>query len=206
MAFGIDSGHGICCRFVTVLALLALGSPALRAADPPVPLSGSRVRSTDAAIRLAIDEAAARSATFRNLLAAIDHASGIVYVEPGYCSFGQLKGCVLPYIAPTQGQRYLRIVIAPDPRISHDQRLALIAHELQHGVEILDHPEVIDTRTMELMFRRQGHPIGKGLAGYETTAALSTGSRVLDELGRQRQASVQGEPQGRDGNVTAGPR
>jgi hypothetical protein len=205
MAFGIDSGHGICCRFVTVLALLALGSPALRAADPPVPLTGSRVRSTDAAIRSAIEEAAGRSATFRDLVAAIDHASGIVYVEPGYCSFGQLKGCVLPYVASAQGQRYLRIVVAPDLRISHDQRLALIAHELQHAVEILDHPEVINTGTMELMFRRLGYPIGKGLAGYETTAALSTGSRVLDELARQRQTRAQGDPQGRGGIVTAVP-
>jgi hypothetical protein len=129
-----------------------------------------------------LKEGRERSETFRTLLAAIDHSNGIVYVEFGYCAFGHLDGCLLPFIASTHGDRYVRVIVTPEKsRLSHDQLLALIGHELRHALEVLEHPEVVDVPTMEHMYRSIGTPIA-GQRGFETSAARSTGNTVLTEL------------------------
>ena len=119
---------------------------------------------------------------------AIDHSAGITYVEFGFCAFGHLNGCLLPFIARVQGDRYLRVVVSPDKnRRSHDQLIALIAHELQHALEVIEHEDVVDAATMQAMFRKIGVSV-KG--GYETAAAGAMGDRVLAELTTDRIRSV----------------
>ena len=161
------------CAFICASAL-----PAVAMTAP-----ATRVRSTDATILELLREGAERSATFRGLTDAIAHSTGIVYVEFGYCAFGHVNGCLLPFIASTHGDRYLRIVVTPDKkRRSHDQLLALIAHELQHALEVIAHAEVVDVATMEAMYRRIGTPLTGGMTGYETFAARVAGDTVLSEL------------------------
>jgi len=153
-------------------------SPAAAATD----LQAS-VRSTDGPTLQLIEEGTERSATFRALVASINRSDGIVYVERGICAFGHVNGCVLPFIAATQGHRYLRILVTPDKsRVSHDHILALIAHELQHAREVIEHPRVIDVATMEEMYRRIGTPLAGHQSGYETSAARAAGDIVLGEL------------------------
>ena len=128
-----------------------------------------------------IQEGRERSKTFDELAAAIDRSAGIVYVEFGYCAFGHLNGCLLPFIARVEGERYLRIVVSPDKnQRTHDQLLALMAHELQHAREVIAHQEVVDAPTMQAMFRKIGAPVKHG---YETPAAQAMGDKVLAELG-----------------------
>jgi hypothetical protein len=147
-----------------------------------------RVRSTDTTILELLREGAERSATFRGLTEAIARSTGIVYVEFGYCAFGHVNGCLLPFIASTHGERYLRILVTPDKnRRSHDQLLALIAHELQHALEVIEHEDVVDATTLEAMYRRIGTPLTGGLSGYETSAARAAGDTVLSELLAKRQ-------------------
>jgi hypothetical protein len=130
-----------------------------------------------------LKEGRERSATFRALVEAIDHTNGIVYVEFGYCAFRHLDGCLLPFIASTHGDRYVRVIVTPDRRrVSHDQRVALIAHELRHVIEVLEHPEVVDVTTMEAMYSKIGTPLTGGRRGYETSAARAAGDAVLSEL------------------------
>jgi hypothetical protein len=73
-----------------------------------------RVRSTDATILDLLKEGNDRSATFHTLTAAIGRSNGIVYIEFGYCTFGRVNGCLLPFIAASHGDRYLRILVTPD--------------------------------------------------------------------------------------------
>src|SRR5262249_9154748 len=130
-----------------------------------------------------IAQGAARSATFCALVAIINASHDIVYVEYGYCRFGRVNGCLLPYIASSGAERYLRVLVTPDKnRLSHDRRLAILAHQLQHAIEVIEHPEVVDLTTMERMFRRIGTPQGDGMTGYETSAARAAGDAVLAEL------------------------
>ena len=165
-------------RLVLTLAFVcAFTWPAAGATDDP-----SRVRSTNGQMLGLINEGTERAATFRTLVDVINRSNGIVYVEWGICAFGHVNGCVLPFIAPTQGNRYIRILVTPDKnRISHDQLLALIAHELQHAREVIEHADVIDVAAMGEMYRRIGTPL-TGQSGYETSAARTAGDAVLSEL------------------------
>jgi hypothetical protein len=143
----------------------------------------TRVRSTDAGILALVREGTDRSATFSMLVDAIRRSNGIVYIEFGYCAFGHLNGCLLSYIAPARGDRYLRIIVTPDKnRRSHDQLLALIVHELRHALEVIEHVEIVDVPAMEALYRRIGTPETSGLTGYETSAARAAGDAALSEL------------------------
>jgi len=142
-----------------------------------------RVRSTDTRVLDLLRGGADRSATFRALIDTIGRSNGIVYIEFGYCAFGHLDGCLMPFLAPAHGDRYLRIVVTNDKnRRTHDQLLGLIAHEMRHALEVLDHEEVVDVATMEAMYRKIGVPLTGGLTGYETSAARAAERDVLAEL------------------------
>lgn len=163
---------------VASAVVCAFISPAAAATDVQ-----ASVRSTDGPTLQLIEEGTERSVTFRVLVAGINHSDGIVYVERGICAFGHVNGCVLPFIAATQGHRYLRILVTADKsRVSHDHVLALIAHELQHAREVIEHPDVIDVATMEQLYRRIGTPLAGCQSEYETSAARAAGNAVLNEL------------------------
>jgi hypothetical protein len=134
-----------------------------------------------------LEEGRERSPKFRSLVDAIDQSTGIVYVEFGYCAFGHLEGCLLRHIAMTRGDRYLRVLIIRDKnRLSHDRLLSVIAHELQHALEVIEHPEVVDPTTMETMFHEIGVPLTGGSHGYETSAAHAAEYAVFAELCAKR--------------------
>jgi hypothetical protein len=147
----------------------------------------SRVRSSNAVILASLSEGVERSATFAGLVDAIARSNGIVYVEFGYCAFGHLNGCLLPFLAPSEHARYLRIVVTPDKtRQSHDQLLALVGHEMQHAREVLDDPKVDDLPAMQLLYRKIGTPIAGPQGGFETTAARTAEDAISSELSRTR--------------------
>jgi hypothetical protein len=150
----------------------------LASADVP-----GNVRSTDSRIVELLNEGATRSETFRRLLSTIRASTDIVYVDFGYCAFGRVNGCLLPVLTSPRGDRYLRILIVRDKnRLSHDQLLALIGHELQHAVEVIDAVDVVDLKTMVAMYSRTGRPLTSGLFGFETSAARAAGAAVLSDL------------------------
>jgi hypothetical protein len=182
---GFCPGFVISCALAGALAWPASAAASDRSAKALALRRGSpsRVRSTDAAVLALFREGAERSATFGALIDAVDHSNGIVYVEFGYCGFGHLNGCLLPFVAASHGDRYLRVVVTPDKtRRSHDQLLALIAHELRHALEVIEHEEVVNAATMDAMYRRIGTPLTGRLTGYETSAARASGHAVLSEL------------------------
>ena len=142
------SGASSLIILAAIIVCSAAGERAASAAD------ASRVRSSDTAILSLVREGADRSATFSMLVDRVEHSNGIVYVEFGYCAFGHLNACVLPLIASPHGDRYLRILVTPDKtRRSHDQLLALIAHELRHALEVFDDRDVVDVATMTAMYK-----------------------------------------------------
>jgi hypothetical protein len=152
---------------------------------PATPLArlSDRVRSTDGSMLQLLREGGNRSTTFRGLLDIIGQSTAIVYVEFGYCAFGHLNGCLLPFLTSSHGDRYLRVLVTPDTRRrSHDQLIALVAHELRHVVEVIQHQEVVDADSMEAMYRKIGIPLAGNSRAYETSAARAAGDAVLLEL------------------------
>jgi len=147
---------------------------------------GAGVRSTNTVVSALIREGSMRSPSFRRLLDRVSEANGIVYVEFGHCAFGHLNGCLLPFLVPTTGGRYLRLVVTPDKtRVDHDGLIALLAHELQHALEVLAHPDVVDLDSMLAMYAQIGRPLS-GRSGYETSEAHAVQDGVASELRTDR--------------------
>ena len=137
------------------------------------------VRAMAPFVRALITDTAARSATVRELLARLACTDVIVYVE--------LTGSMQVPVARTKlvtsapGVRFLRIGInAALP--SHDLA-PLLAHELQHAVEIAENPSVTTEDGVRRLYERIGRALGDDR--FETEAARDVEWIVRGELRRK---------------------
>jgi tetratricopeptide (TPR) repeat protein len=120
----------------------------------PLPASqdggeSSRVRTADGRIRLAIQYGLDRSARFRSLNAAIESSDVVIYLEDGRCNVRESAGCIL-FAGATKSARYVRVRV--DPKQPLAKLVPMIAHELQHAVEIAHAPEVVDFSTLARLY------------------------------------------------------
>lgn len=153
-----------------MLALWLIGS-----ADKPPMASMARVRPTRGAEMILLD-AAARSATVRDLLDRIAASDVIVYVEltaPAQVPIARTK-----LVAATPAARFLRVGI--NVALPMHDWAALLGHELQHAVEIAEHPDVRDDEGVRRLYASIGHQYG--IDNYETDAAVTIERRVREEL------------------------
>jgi hypothetical protein len=157
---------------VFVVALLLTEQPV----DP-------HVRASDPRIRALMTEATDRSPTFRSLIAKLNDSDVIVYLVAGVTRDG--LGAYLLNRILTQGPyRSLRIIVNPHGR---DERvIAVIAHELQHALEVAQASEVGRSETVEDYFARMGFRSGCPRDCYETTEAMDTERTVREELRAHR--------------------
>ena len=138
-----------------------------------------RLRPEGAAIRALIDQGIERSATFRDLHAALENGNVIVYVRFSRCSPG-VPACLVWAEAGTDARRLL-IKIDRFGR-SPDELAALLAHELQHANEVAANSDIRDLASFQKAFATRGW---KHRAGFETEEAGNISKRVAAELSRQ---------------------
>ena len=140
-----------------------------------------RVRSTERFMIALIREGYERSAAFRDLVDVLQRSNAIVVVQPASCAGGRIRSCLVSVIGSGR-ERHIRIKV--DPNMSHDWLIATVAHELQHAVEIVEHPDVIDASGVLKLYR--GIALGRCREGLseecEIRRALETERRVLEEL------------------------
>lgn len=143
--------------------------------------SASHVRSTDPKILTLIDAGISRSAAFRNLIAMLNESDVIVYIEPKLTRQG-LAGYLSHHVVARGQYRYLRIVI----EIAGSERrlVSLLAHELQHAVEVARAPEARDSESIERLFSRLAIKFGCGISCFETKAAMHVEHVVEKEFGK----------------------
>jgi hypothetical protein len=156
-----------------ILALLLLATPA---ADKPRVAPLTRVRTTAAAAPLL--ERATRSATVRDLLGRLAATDVIVYIEVTPSPAIPLARTKL--VTATASARFLRIGV--NVSVPLPDAPALIAHELQHAVEIAEHEDVRQDADVRRLYASIGHQYGTD--SYETDAARGVERRVRDELRR----------------------
>lgn len=135
------------------------------------------VRATDADTRAWLRTGAIESDTFRALLGRLALSDLIVYVGTVDRIVGGAAG-QLSFTLATPTVRYLRIDLAAggNPR----EMIALVAHELQHAVEVAAAPQVRDPQAMALLYLGLGQ--SRDQARYESLAARLTEDRVRREL------------------------
>lgn len=143
--------------------------------------SSSHVRGATADAAELLDELIARSTTVRDLVNRLDHSDVLIYVRYQWFSTATLRGRI-GFLAANQHRRLLAIEIGC--RYTRTDQLVALGHELQHGVEIADAPEVWDARSLAAFYTSIGEPMGHVAQSetYETAAAAEMGRRIRSEL------------------------
>ncbi len=146
----------------------------------PVAVAGvqgsPRVRGSSPEVARAIQDAWDRSSTFRELVATISGTDGIVYVHHGTCGRNVLA-CLVLGVTQAGPNRFLHIRV--DKRKTGRDLMVAIGHELQHAIEVLSEPGVVDTNSARLFYERVAHT---ERYSFETEVAIETELRVDREL------------------------
>jgi hypothetical protein len=167
------------------LLVLAVGLPFSTQNSPE-----RHVRATEPRILALIDDGLSRSPTFRRLVAALNESDVIVYIEPKRTRQA-LGGYLAHHIVAQGDHRYLRIAV--ETQGSQGRLVPLLAHELQHAVEIAQAPQVRNAATLEQLFVQLAVKFGCGATTcYETQAAKDVEHIVSDEL-KAHSAAARGD-------------
>ncbi|HEU5255658.1 MAG TPA: hypothetical protein VFU28_06695 [Vicinamibacterales bacterium] len=151
--------------------------------------SDSRVRTSNRRIAELVHDGAARSPTFKRLIATIEQSDGLIYLSEGSCGIG-MQACLLMLLDQAGPNRMLRIRLTEKRR--DDDTIASIGHELRHALEVLSDEDVKSTEDMYAMYQRIGlDPPASWLQNiprfrFETAAAITTGNAIREELRRNQ--------------------
>ena len=160
--------------YVAIVSMvLGFGVPA----DVDATRAARRVRPLDVWARETFDRGLQRSAVIRSLVERLEQSDLIVHVQtvttlpPG--TAGQMR------LSSDAGLcRYVRIQLQRS--LLPDERAAILAHELQHALEVAQSPARDDAGMREL-FERIGRHAGSPRV-FETTAARVAGVKAWFEL------------------------
>src|SRR5262245_44037767 len=112
----------------------------------------THVRPIEPYLAALVLEGYERSSTFRQLVDSIQQSNVTVWVRPGICAGGRIRSCLVS-VSGSERARYVWITIDPNHTIEH-RLIAAVAHELQHAVEVAEHPEVTDASATVKLYRQ----------------------------------------------------
>jgi hypothetical protein len=138
-----------------------------------------RVRAIAPEAQALIARGMAKSRTFTRLMIDIDNSDVIAYVEFSNQLPMGTAGRLVWAVSPPQGPRYLRIQISAEG--TPNQQVAVLAHELQHLLEVAHAPDVQDIPSFARLYDRIGTDNTLGRC-YDTDAAQLIGRRVMLEI------------------------
>jgi hypothetical protein len=150
-----------------------------------VPESGAQssphVRVLDPVLKGLLERGAAQSPTLRDLVEEVEATPILVFVE---CSLRMPTGVSgrMNFVTSVNGVRFIRIAI--DCTLTDKWQIMLLAHEIQHALEIGRRPDVEDVEAMELLFEEIGFPTVRHSAHrhFETEDARAVQRAVEHEL------------------------
>jgi hypothetical protein len=176
-------------RFLMVVLLSSIfcgGAGRLLAADAILTVAErqARVRTTDTRLRRLVDQGARESPTFRTLVDRLNASDVVVYLHCEVVNASRRVDGRLVFVAAAGGFRYVVVRLAW--LVPRERQIAILAHELQHAVEIAETPAIVDRPSLAREYARIGFVSSRtdvaGMA-FETVAAAAVGERVLRELG-----------------------
>jgi hypothetical protein len=137
------------------------------------------VRSPQAVVAALLRDGTERSETFSRLVAALNGSDVVAYIGSSVRMPTGLDGYLAHHVIVAGNRRYLRILV--NAGLGRDRLLAIIAHELQHAVEVAQAPEVQSDAAVRALFQR----LDSGRCVYrctETDEAIHIQEAVLREL------------------------
>lgn len=159
---------------VVLLAVAASGATAASTAH-----AGTRLRPQSTRIRTWLAYGLKRSPTMRALAERIEASDVVVYLDVQRTLGPNVAACVT-WIASVPGARYVRVSVRPELRMT--DAAAMIAHELQHVIEVVEHPDVHSDADLDALYRRIGHRTGSSEFSWDTLAALRIGGVARSEM------------------------
>lgn len=136
----------------------------------------TRVRGMNGYARWLIDNGAAYSVTVSALMRTLSRTDVVVYVRIAPIGSGTASTVILNARGPI---RYLLVTI--DINHQPDELVMMLAHELQHAVEIAGAPEVRDDAGLVALYQRIGLHRG-AKTNFETVLAQEMGRRARLDL------------------------
>ena len=165
-------------RRLVCLALACAFAAATTLGADETPLdSTTRLRPRQSAAARLLDDGMAKSATFRRLVARLQHSDVIVYVTVRLDMRRSLGGS-LRYIGRSATDRFL--LVSLNVQNSRPMLVALLGHELQHAAEVADAPDVTSEAALADLYRRIG--IRRAADAWDSVAAQQAGQLVRAEL------------------------
>ena len=159
-----------------ILAPLALPVEAAQPSASSHARATARLRPATPTVRAMVEDAIAHSATVRALAHEIAASDLIVYVEMGRPAPPAIATTAL--VTSTPRVRYVRITL--DAMTPPSGFAPLLAHELQHAVEIARNPDVRDNNDMRRLYARIGVDSREKMS-FETDAAIAAERRARAE-------------------------
>jgi hypothetical protein len=142
------------------------------------------LRTTDSRLRAVLADGIASSPTLRALVSQLEQSDVVVYLEHAARPLAGVAGR-LTFVSAQGGARYVVVYLACVG--SRSQQLAILAHELQHAVEIAEDPSIVDEPSMSRAYTRIGY-VNRWMTSavaFDTKAARDIEERVRVEVSRR---------------------
>ncbi len=162
-------------RVTLAVVLIAVVSTPLGA----MPVTTARLRPQSSRIRAWLAHGREHSPTVRALADRVERSDVVVYLELDWTPEAGVLACVT-WMSAAPGVRYLRVSMRADLRLSDG--VAMLAHELQHVVEVADHLDVRSNDELTALYQRIGHRAGSSGRAWDTLAALRAGDLARRDL------------------------
>ena len=161
------------------MLLLSLVLPAVASSQ-----AGPHIRILDQELKALFEHGLEQSPTLRSLVAEVEATPVLVFAE---CHFHLPTGVGgrLNFVTSVKGIRFVRVAV--DCRLTPRWQVSLLAHEIQHALEVGRHAEVNDVDAMESLYEEIGTPTDRDGPSrhFETAAAKAVQRAVNDEMGRR---------------------
>ncbi len=167
---------------LALLLLIVVLAPSAAAGDDSLADRQPRIRTTDARLRRLLEQGTRESPTLRALVERLAASDVVVYLQCERVHGQRLHDGRLTFLSTVGGFRYVVVRLAflgPSER-----QIAILAHELQHAVEVADTPAIVDTLSLEREYRRMGFLNNRNSSpgvAFDTKAAVATGEQVFRE-------------------------
>lgn len=150
-------------------------------AGEPIGSPRSHVRALQKDGEALLAEGMAHSPSFRRLVNRIEQSNVIVYIDvrpdmrPGV-------GGSLRFLAESATDRFLRIQL--NRSVARLWQVALLGHELQHAVEVIEAPGIHSAEDLRMLYRQIG--VRTGIDTFDSVAARQAGFKIRDEIAGAR--------------------
>ena len=170
---------------VHALALVLVAPPVAASSDvSPASPHQPRIRTLETRLHAVLARGVEASATFRALVTRLERSDVVVYLEYEACTRRDVTWLAgrLTFVSAAGGVRYVLVRVRSMAAV--DQEIAIVAHELQHAVEVADRPAIVDAASMLREYGRFGRMKGTSVRGFtfDTQTAIDVGAQVRREL------------------------